>query len=88
MKKARKPWKEFNHYVFLISLLGASISTFAYYRFNRYTQASVILITAVLYLAWGILHHKLYHYLTREIVVEYILVSAIGSLVLLSLMGF
>jgi hypothetical protein len=88
MKKKRKSWPAFNHYAALASILGAGFSTFAYYRFNRDAQAIAILATAILYVAWGIIHHKLIHYLTQEIIFEYILVAAIGSLVLLSMIGF
>lgn len=88
MKKKRKQWTTYNHYVALASILGAGFSTFIYYRFSKESQAIVVLLTALLYIFWGVIHHKLIHYLTREIIFEYILVAVIGSLVLLSLIGY
>lgn len=88
MKATKKKPAEFNHNITLISILGTGFSLFALYRFNRHAQRAIILITALSYILWGIIHHKLSHYLTREIIFEYILVAAIGSLVLLSLLGY
>lgn len=87
MNKFRKQWPAFNHYAALASILGAGFSLFLYNRYNKEAQASVILVTALGYIIWGIVHHKLIHYLTREIILEYVLVAALGSLVLLSLVG-
>lgn len=85
-RKRKKP--EFNHYVALTSIMGASLSLFLFYRYSRETQAYVILTTALAYITWGIVHHKLMHYLTMEIIFEYILVALIGSMVVLSLIGY
>jgi len=78
----------FSHYVALVSIIGAGFSLFLYYRFNQIAQAYVIFLTAVAYSIWGIIHHKLAHYLTIEIIFEYLLVAAIGSLVIISLIGY
>ena len=88
MKKKRRTWTYFNHYAALASMLGAGFSLLAFYRFNKEAQSYIILFTAGAYSLWGMLHHKLVHYLTREIIFEYVLVAAIGSLVLLSLIGY
>ncbi len=84
----RKQRPLFSHYVALASILGAGFSLFLYYRYNQVAQAYVIFLTAVAYAIWGIIHHKLAHYLTLEIIFEYILVAAIGSLCLISLVGY
>lgn len=88
MSKPRKSWPYFNHYLALASILGAGFSLIAYFRFDKEAQVSVILVTTFAYVFWGIIHHKLVHYLTREIIFEYVLVAALGSLVLLSLVKF
>jgi hypothetical protein len=85
-KKRKRP--EFDHYIALASIMGASLSLFLYYRYSRETQAYVIFSTAIAYALWGIVHHKLIHYLTIEIIFEYVLVAAIGSMVVLSLIGY
>jgi hypothetical protein len=83
----RKSWPYFSHYISLASILGIGFSLLAFFNFNKEAQAYVIVITSVAYAFWGVIHHKLVHYLTGEIVAEYILVAALGSLVLLSLVG-
>lgn len=88
MKSQRKTWTEFNHHIAFISFLGAAFSLILVFRYNQQAQSFVVILAATTYTLWGILHHKLSHYLTREIIFEYILVSAIGALVLLSLIGY
>lgn len=85
MKKKRKNWPYFNHYVALASILGAGFSLIAFFSFDREAQASIILVTGLAYVLWGMIHHYLVHYLTREIIFEYLLVAALGSLVILGL---
>jgi hypothetical protein len=87
MKKKRKR-PEFNHYLALASILGASFTLFLYYKYSKETQAYLIFNTSMAYILWGVLHHKLIHYLTIEIIFEYILVAALGSFVVLSLVGY
>lgn len=87
MKKKRKQ-PEFDHYVALASILGAGLSLFLYFRYSQEAQAYVIFLTSVAYIIWGVVHHKIVHLLTIEIIFEYVLVAAIGSLVVLSLMGW
>lgn len=87
MKRQRKE-PRFSHSITLASILGSGFSLFLYFQYNKEAQAFVILITAIAYVLWGILHHKLTHYLTYEIVFEYILVAMMGSLVVLSLIGY
>lgn len=45
-------------------------------------------MTALAYILWGVIHHKLVHYLTIGVILEYVLVAALGSLVILSLVGY
>lgn len=69
-------------------MLGAGFSLFLYYKYSKVDQAYVVFLTAIAYIIWGITHHKLIHFLTIEIIFEYVLVAAIGSLVVLSLIGY
>jgi hypothetical protein len=78
----------FNHYLVLFVIITTGFCFFKLYSFNRNAQALVILMTAVFYVIWGIVHHKLMHFLTRAIVIEYTLIALIGSLVMLSLIGY
>ena len=71
----------------LASILGAGLSLFLYYRYNTIAQIHVTLATALTYILWGILHHKLAHYLTLEIVFEYVLVAALGALAVVSMIA-
>lgn len=69
------------HYSGLIflMLLGVGVSIITFY--NRQLQMIAVLCTVVLYVLWGILHHHLHHDLSSKIVVEYVLIGALGMVV-------
>ena len=80
-----------NHGVYYLSLIGILILGFIFVYVsspNRSYQMLGIIITAFCYALWGILHHMLNHNLRGKIVLEYILISALGvSLAFLILKG-
>lgn len=45
---------------------------------NRHTQMLLIVLTAFLYVFWGLVHHKFNHDLRTKIVVEYVLMAILG----------
>lgn len=55
---------------------------------NRYLQFWGIVATSLVYAIWGIIHHGRNHILVAKIVIEYILIGALGaSIALLVLKG-
>jgi len=55
---------------------------------NRYLQFWGILATSIVYAVWGIIHHGRNHILVAKIVIEYILIGAMGiSIALFVLKG-
>ncbi len=59
----------------LMVLLGGFL-VFASYPYVRLQMVFVIL-TALFYIGWGILHHRLHHDLHPKIVVEYVLIGGL-----------
>lgn len=45
---------------------------------NKYLQFWGILATSIIYAVWGIIHHGRSHILVAKIVVEYMLIGALG----------
>ncbi len=65
------------YYVSLIAILLfgfilASLSS------DKHLQMVIVILTALFYVIWGILHHLINHDLTAKIVVEYILIGSLG----------
>lgn len=54
---------------------------------NIKLQSIIILLTIIIYVAWGILHHYLSHELTLKIVVEYALIGLLGISILFFVMS-
>lgn len=53
---------------------------------NKQFQMTMIVLTSVFYVIWGIVHHLLNHDLTLKIVVEYILIGSLGLTVVFFLL--
>jgi len=69
----------FDYLLLLLILTGGSLG-FIFHKGNPVTQFLVVFLTVLLYIAWGIWHHKTEDRLSWGVVTEYLLV---GALVLL-----
>jgi len=73
-----------HHYYYfsqaLIMICGVILAM--HFRYDIRLTSLVITVMAILYVAWGILHHHFEHNLTLKIVIEYILMAVIGLVVL------
>jgi len=45
---------------------------------NKQIQLTFIVLIAVLYVFWGVIHHKIHHDLHTKIVVEYVAMASLG----------
>lgn len=84
----KKFLKHFGYYISLIAIfvLGFIASLLSYPNLNL--EILIIIITIILYVVWGILHHKQNHQLTTKIAMEYILIGMLGlSIVFFIFMG-
>lgn len=70
--------KHTGHYVSLILILILGLIGLQVAAFDKKLQAEIIILTALMYVLWGIIHHKLNHSLSSKIVIEYILIAALG----------
>ena len=77
--------KHLPHYLPLIGILLMGILGYTYFSYDRAFQNVVALSLAASYITWGIVHHKLHNDLYLEVVVEYIIISILGLVVLLVL---
>lgn len=70
-----------NIIILLFILCGGSY-TFYLLRGNQEAQLWIGIVTAISYVLWGIIFHKIENTLHKKIVVEYILIGTIAVLVL------
>jgi hypothetical protein len=76
------------HFIVLIAILSAGVLTFIAVHPNTTLQLLVGIITAVVYVLWGIIHHAIKKDLHQKIVVEYLLIGAIAIVLLVTMLGF
>jgi len=80
--------KHLGYYISLLAVLSLGLILIFLTRPNIVLQGFVILLTVLFYVFWGILHHLINHELTLKIVVEYVLIGALGiSILFFMLMG-
>ena len=79
--------KHLGYYFSLVAILFFGFLTVIFLQ-DKSSQLLVLILTALFYILWGIIHHHLHHDLTAKIVVEYVLMGALGiSAVFLLLKG-
>ncbi|MEK7605267.1 MAG: hypothetical protein AAB478_01950 [Patescibacteria group bacterium] len=77
-----RPDKHYLYYLFLLvmeALIGALIIMS---QGDRYMQLVYGLFAAIIYVVWGIIHHLINHTLHKKVVIEYLLMGAVGVSVL------
>lgn len=77
-----------SHFIVLLAVLAGGVGVFFYVRPNTTLQLLTGIITAVSYVAWGLIHHAIERDLHQKVVVEYILIGAIAIVLLVTVLGF
>ncbi len=84
----KKLLKHLNYYLLLLIIFTTGVITTVFASPNANLQVAIIATTVVLYVFWGILHHKINHELTRKITIEYLLIGLLGlSIIFFIFMG-
>lgn len=78
-----KKSKHTGHYISLALILGLGFLGLNLAYPNRILETEIIILTSIFYVIWGITHHAQNHSLNSKIVIEYILIAALGMAVLL-----
>lgn len=78
MKKA----KYISHHIPLMVILGFGVLALLASS-SKKLQTEILILIAVFYVFWGIIHHHQNHSLNSKIVLEYILIAALGIAALL-----
>ncbi len=75
--------KHTGHYISLITILGLGFLGLMLAAPNKKLQTEFLILISIFYIIWGVIHHHQNHSLNSKIVVEYILIAAIGIAALL-----
>lgn len=70
------------YYLALCSIQIAGLILFAALAPNHNLQLSIAILTSFFYAVIGLLHHKMDHTLTTKIMLEYVIIPALGISVL------
>ena len=79
----KKTHDHIGYYIFLVLILVFGFLLVSLFSPNKQMQVAVIILTALSYCVWGILHHLINHDLHAKIVVEYILIGILGVTIIL-----
>lgn len=70
------------HYFLLILILSIGLVSILTFRFHPPFAPLSIIITALAYVIWGIVHHALTRSLHRQVVLEYVSLALLGALII------
>jgi hypothetical protein len=79
MMEFRSEWKKhWLYYLILITLEGIGLILLTLSTYNKSLQLTIVMLMSVIYVFSAIVHHYLSHDVHPKIVVEYILMGALG----------
>ena len=78
--------KHFGYYLSLLAILLLGLVLILLASPNIKLQSLVISLTVFFYVLWGVLHHFINHELTLRIMIEYVLIGALGISVIFFMM--
>ena len=75
--------KHLLYYLSLATILTAGVLVAGYMHGQKQTQIAIVILIAIFYVIWGVVHHIAEHSFSIKVVLEYIAIATLGiSLVL------
>lgn len=78
--------KHIPHYVSLISIFVAGLAGFYIFSYDRYFQVAIAVALAFSYISWGIIHHAVHKDICLIVIFEYVAISILGLVLVLTLL--
>lgn len=78
--------KHLPHYLPLLGIFALAVVAFLISSYDRFFLMGVSIAVAVSYVAWGVVHHSIHRDLHLSVIVEYIVVAALGLVIVFSLL--
>ena len=73
------------HYLSLGLILAVALFLFAFFAYDRSLQIAIAVAVSFAYFAWGVIHHLIHKDLYIVVALEYLLVSVLGFVIMLSI---
>ena len=73
------------HYLSLIGIFLAGIIGISFFSYDKVFQMAIIIAMAASYVSWGIIHHWIHKDLYLSVVIEYLIISILGVILVFSL---
>ena len=86
MSRVKRASQHMQHYLPLVGILVAGAFGFLTFSYDKTFQAAIALALAASYFTWGIIHHHLHRDLHLSVVLEYFAISALGIVIVFSLL--
>lgn len=83
----KKLGRDIQHYTPLFAILVLGLVGFSWFSYDRDFQSVIVIATGAGYVSWGLVHHHIHRDLHLSVVLEYIAISLIGIVVVLSLIA-
>jgi len=80
----KRYFRHIPHYIPLIGIFAAGVLAFLFFSYDKQFQIGVAISVAAGHISWGIVHHLIHKDFRPEIVLEYIVISALGLAAVLS----
>lgn len=77
--------KHLSHYMALFGILLAGFAGLILFSYDKNFQVAVALSLSLSYIAWGVVHHYLHKDLHIETFIEYIVMAALGFVIIYTL---
>lgn len=78
--------EDLKHYLSLMTILSIGFGLFWLFNYNRQAQVGVTLAISAAYVLWGIVHHSIKKDLHWRVILEYLVVAAIASTLVIYLL--
>ena len=82
----KKPLRIVLDYLFLTILVSVAIILTLYFNGNRFYQEIIIIGLSILYIVWGVIHHKKEKSFQARVMLEYVLFALLGCIIVIGLL--
>jgi hypothetical protein len=82
----KKPLRSIFDYLLLTVLVSLAIILTLYFNGNKFYQEVIIVGLSILYIVWGIIHHKKEKSFQARVILEYVLFALLGCIIVIGLL--
>ena len=74
--------RDVQHHAILVIILLAALWVFAIVSYSKYLQFATGVVSAILYVVWGLIHHKMDGDLYFKNMVEYVFIALLSIVIM------